>query len=150
MARGAKRSSKASRSGARQSRTPAVFQDLPADWYWEQDAELRFTRVDTRNGAPGEQVLAERILGKLRWETGVEIEGGWDEHRALLAARQPFHDVLMWRTFEDGNDLPESRTTAILMPSTVCQADVASSSAAMFQKPVTTRTAKAGQAMRLN
>jgi len=106
MARATKRSSKASRRGAKQRAVAAprqVFQDLPADWYWEQDAELRFTRVDVRNGAPGEQGLAERVLGKLRWETGIEIEGGWDEHRALLAARQPFRDVLMWRTFEDGN-----------------------------------------------
>jgi len=110
MARAGKRSSKASRNGARLSRarpSPAtqrpIFQDLPADWYWEQNAELRFTRVDVRNGAPGEQGLAERILGKLRWETDIEIEGGWDEHRALLAAHQPFRDVLMWRTFEDGS-----------------------------------------------
>jgi diguanylate cyclase (GGDEF)-like protein/PAS domain S-box-containing protein len=106
MARATKRSSKASRRGAR-GRVEAVqrpvFQDLPADWYWEQDTELRFTRVDVRNGAPGEQALAQRVLGKLRWETGIEIEGGWDEHRALLAAHQPFRDVLMWRTFEDGN-----------------------------------------------
>src|SRR3954469_22108794 len=110
MARAVKRSSKTSRGGTRPTRLrPAaaaqrpVFQDVPADWYWEQDAELRFSRIDVRNGAPGEQVTAERQLGKLRWETGVDIEGGWEEHRALLQARQPFRDVLMWRTFEDGN-----------------------------------------------
>jgi len=108
MARAAKRSSRPRRRAerarsARASSQRPVFQDLPADWYWEQDAELRFSRIDVRNGLPGEQALAERVLGKLRWETGIEIEGGWDEHRALLAARQPFRDVLMWRTFDDGS-----------------------------------------------
>ena len=42
------------------------------------------------------------ILGKQRWETGIEIEGGWDAHRAMLEARAPFRDVLMWRTLPDG------------------------------------------------
>ena len=45
---------------------------------------------------------------------------------------------------------PDSTTTAILAPSTPCQALDGSSSAATFQKPVTTRTANAGQAIRLN
>src|SRR6266850_486144 len=65
-------------------------------------ASRRFTRVEVRSGDPVEQALAERIIGKRRWETGIEIEGGWDEHRALLKARQPFRDVLMWRELDDG------------------------------------------------
>src|SRR5687768_3794935 len=84
---------------------PAVaspFLNLTSDWYWEQDAELRFTRVEVRNDAAAERALAERILGKKRWETGVEIEGGWEAHRAILQARQPFRDVLMWRNLPDG------------------------------------------------
>src|SRR5262245_15238364 len=80
-----------------------VFHDLPADWYWEQDAELRFTKIEARAGGPAEQELARRQLGKKRWETGIEIEGGVDAHRAVLDARQPFKDLLMWRTFEDGS-----------------------------------------------
>jgi diguanylate cyclase (GGDEF)-like protein/PAS domain S-box-containing protein len=75
---------------------------LTSDWYWEQDAELRFTRVQARSDAAAEQALARRILGKARWETGVEIEGGWEAHRALLEARAPFNDVLMWRNLPDG------------------------------------------------
>lgn len=75
---------------------------LTSDWYWEQDAELRFTRVDVRNDAAAEQNLAQDILGKKRWETGVEIEGGWEAHRALLESRAPFRDVLMWRNLADG------------------------------------------------
>jgi len=80
----------------------SVFHDLPAEWYWEQDADFRFTRVEARDGAPAEQALAQTTVGKRRWETGLEIEGGWEAHRALLEAHQSFRDVLMWRTFEDG------------------------------------------------
>ena len=78
--------------------------NLSSDWYWEQDAELRFTQVDLREGVgKDERELAKRIIGKLRWDTGIEIEGGWDAHRGLLEARKPFRDVLMWRDLEDGS-----------------------------------------------
>src|SRR3954469_23626650 len=87
----------------RSTRGTQQLPNLSSDWYWEQDAELRFTRVEVRSGDAAERALAERILGKQRWETGIEIEGGWDEHRALLEARAPFHDVLMWRELEDGS-----------------------------------------------
>ncbi|MEA3195604.1 MAG: hypothetical protein QOD26_3937 [Betaproteobacteria bacterium] len=87
----------------RRAAAPNVLQGLPAEWYWEQDSELRFTRVEARSGTAAEQARAKASLGKKRWETGIAIEGGWDEHRALLEARQPFGDVLMWRTFEDGS-----------------------------------------------
>jgi diguanylate cyclase (GGDEF)-like protein/PAS domain S-box-containing protein len=76
---------------------------LSSDWYWEQDAELRFTRVEVQIGAPGEQALARRLLGKKRWETGVQIEGGWEAHRACLEAHEPFRNVLMWRDLGAGN-----------------------------------------------
>jgi diguanylate cyclase (GGDEF)-like protein len=91
------------RTPTRRAAARNIFSDLPADWYWEQDAELRFTKVESNRRDPAEQALVRRQLGKQRWETGVEIEGGWEVHRALLEARQPFHDVLMWRTFEDGS-----------------------------------------------
>ena len=106
MAKAAKRSPK--RASA--PRQPAAAAPAPhfsvlgltSDWYWEQDAELRFTRVEVRNDAGAEQALAARILGKRRWETGVEIEGGWDAHRAVLESHAPFRDVLMWRNLPDG------------------------------------------------
>ena len=80
---------------------PALL-GLTSDWYWEQDAELRFTRVEARSDAAHERALAQRILGKQRWETGIEIEGGWEAHRVMLEARAPFRDVLMWRNLPDG------------------------------------------------
>ncbi len=102
----------ASRGGAARKRTGKAkvadrvwpeLSGLSTDWYWEQDAELRFTRVDVPLGTPGEKDLARRIIGKKRWETGIDIEGGWDAHRAVLKARAPFRNVLMWRELEDGS-----------------------------------------------
>jgi diguanylate cyclase (GGDEF)-like protein/PAS domain S-box-containing protein len=75
---------------------------LSSDWYWELDADYRFTRLEGRNVAGGDPELQKRLIGKPRWDTGLEVEGGWDAHRALLDARQPFYDVLMWRTMIDG------------------------------------------------
>ncbi|HZE59633.1 MAG TPA: diguanylate cyclase [Burkholderiales bacterium] len=94
---------KAKRKASTKRAPRGVVGGMTTDWYWEQDADLRFTRVQVRSGDPVEQTLAQRIIGKQRWETGIEIEGGWDAHRALLDARQPFRDVLMWRELEDGN-----------------------------------------------
>ena len=81
--------------------TPEVVRELSRDWYWEQDASLHFTRVDAHGAA--EQALATTIVGKKRWETGIEVEGGWEAHRAVLEARAPFRDVLMWRRLDDGS-----------------------------------------------
>ena len=107
MATATKRSPAKRAPARRQSAAAApaphfAFLGLTSDWYWEQDAELRFTRVEVRNDAAAEQGLAQRILGKKRWETGVEIEGGWEAHRAVLESRAPFRDVLMWRNLPDG------------------------------------------------
>jgi diguanylate cyclase (GGDEF)-like protein/PAS domain S-box-containing protein len=98
MPAGSKRT-KIRKSSAR----PRVLAHLSSDWYWEQDANLRFTKVQAQHGEPAEQALAAAILGKRRWETGIEIEGGWEPHRAAIEARQPFRDVLMWRTLDDGS-----------------------------------------------
>src|SRR5512145_2419856 len=110
MGAGAKRSARKPSAKRTARRNPAVptptaaspLLGFTSDWYWEQDAELRFTRVEVRNDAAAEQALAQDILGKKRWETGVEIEGGWEAHRALLESRAPFRDVLMWRNLPDG------------------------------------------------
>ena len=75
---------------------------LSSDWYWEQDAEFRFTRLEGRQVAGGDQRLQKYLLGKCRWETDLGIEGGWEAHRAVLEARKPFYDQLMWRTMSDG------------------------------------------------
>jgi diguanylate cyclase (GGDEF)-like protein/PAS domain S-box-containing protein len=80
----------------------AVLTSFSTDWYWEQDAQLRFTLINVQTGKPAEKELGNAFLGKRRWETGYEVEGGWDAHRELLKARAPFRDVLMWCDGEDG------------------------------------------------
>jgi diguanylate cyclase (GGDEF)-like protein/PAS domain S-box-containing protein len=76
--------------------------DLSSDWYWEQDAEFRFTRLEGRMVAGGDEALRQRLIGTRRWDSGLEVDGGWEAHRALLDARRPFYDVQMWRTMADG------------------------------------------------
>ncbi|MFY9513076.1 MAG: EAL domain-containing protein [Rubrivivax sp.] len=67
--------------------------ELSSDWYWEQDASFRYRSGSGK--AMGGVRLADLILGKANWELGVDIEGGWDAHRALLERRLPFRDVLV-------------------------------------------------------
>jgi diguanylate cyclase (GGDEF)-like protein/PAS domain S-box-containing protein len=75
--------------------------NLSSDWYWEQDADYRFTRIEGRY-LDGEESLRAGFIGKRRWEGGFTIEGGWDAHRALLDARLPFRDGLLWIETADG------------------------------------------------
>jgi diguanylate cyclase (GGDEF)-like protein/PAS domain S-box-containing protein len=69
--------------------------DLSNDWYWEQDADLRFVRVEGRGAEQAEirEYLAG-IIGKTRWEAGVETSdpAELEGHRRLLEARQQFTD----------------------------------------------------------
>lgn len=67
---------------------------LSTDWYWEQDAEFRFTRFS----GPALERLGidlDKILGKARWETeqfeGLDPEQ-WRAHRETLQAHRPFRD----------------------------------------------------------
>jgi diguanylate cyclase (GGDEF)-like protein/PAS domain S-box-containing protein len=87
---------------AKRKRVPALTA-LSSDWTWEQDAAMRFTRFDMGNGTPAERSRARSVIGKCCWESGIEVEGGWESHKALLAARKPYRDVLMWRELEDGS-----------------------------------------------
>jgi PAS domain S-box-containing protein len=74
------------------------FAEATSDWFWEQDAELRFTYISQsfheRSGlAPAGHV------GRTREETkplGVSEEQ-WQAHKADLAARRPFRDFRIQR-----------------------------------------------------
>ena len=98
-----KRGGAAKRAPAPRKPKRPLLTGLSTDWYWEQDAQFRLTRIEVQTGAPGEQERARRNLGKRHWETGTEAEGGWDAYRALLEARTSFRDFVMWRDFEDGS-----------------------------------------------
>src|SRR5690349_20548958 len=103
MATGRRRTATQHERGASGSaRRARVLGHLSSDWYWEQDAELRFTRVEVNSNEVSEAALAELLIGKRRWETGIETEGGWSAHRAQLRKRRPFRDLLAWRALEDG------------------------------------------------
>jgi diguanylate cyclase (GGDEF)-like protein/PAS domain S-box-containing protein len=69
---------------------------LSADWYWEQDAQLRFTYVSS--GGHGKAALPPgELLGKSRFELNLEwgSETARQEHMATLQAHRPFRDVLV-------------------------------------------------------
>jgi len=93
---------------SRMQASEAKFRSLTAlssDWYWEQDAELRFTGTwgssDGRGGA-----WPDAHVGLRRWELPrtVPVAGDWEEHKAQLAAHLPFHDFVLKRVGLDGSE----------------------------------------------
>ncbi len=77
--------------------------NLSSDWYWEQDTEFRFTRMDSRHAQ--EDSVSHPLLGKRVWESGFEIQdaGGWEMHQELLKAHQSYRDVIMHRLDRNGD-----------------------------------------------
>ena len=75
---------------------------LSSDWYWEKDAELRYTRMEGRHEKA--KSIQNSFVGKRPWETELEVitDGGWQAHRSVLDAREPFRDVVMFRELADG------------------------------------------------
>lgn len=75
------------------------FASAAADWFWEMDADLRFTWA-SEDVARFQGI--ENALGKTRWalhDAPVDTDPLWAAHRADLEARRPF------RNFEiDGRD----------------------------------------------
>ena len=77
--------------------------ELSSDWYWEQDQELRFS-FHSIGFERGSGTTFDRFLGKHSWEDPNQfpLRGTWDEHRATLEARAPFHDFEYVRIGDDG------------------------------------------------
>ena len=76
---------------------------LSSDWYWEQDAQFRFVRLDgNRLEAAG--VRGEMHYGLTHWELPDTFvtEDQWTAHRNALEAHEVFHDFEMKRTRGDG------------------------------------------------
>jgi diguanylate cyclase (GGDEF)-like protein len=80
--------------------------ELSSDWYWEQDAQFRFTVQRGPGAAAISNGDVSRYLGKTRWETPdlAPVEGSWAAHRAQLERHEPFRDFLLRRRFDDGTD----------------------------------------------
>ncbi|ABM57111.1 putative bifunctional diguanylate cyclase/phosphodiesterase [Verminephrobacter eiseniae] len=77
--------------------------DLSSDWYWEHDAQGRFTQLAGDLSVNGMPLSA--VLGRTRWEIGAlnMTEADWAAHRAVLAAQQPFRDLELQRRRADGS-----------------------------------------------
>ena len=77
--------------------------ELSSDWYWEQDEQLRFTRMSRPDtGQP--EIESDTFLGKTRREASGVL---WDEPQLtalelIVDARQPFHDFEIGRTYRNG------------------------------------------------
>jgi PAS domain S-box-containing protein len=79
--------------------------DLSADWYWEQDAQLRFTQLGGGHAYPEVMVPRESIIGKCRWEienTWPADGAGWAPHRARVDRHEPFRDFEVMRRTPEG------------------------------------------------
>ena len=76
--------------------------DLSSDWYWEQDAQYRFT--DFAGVSAHKDARLESMLGRTCWDTPAlnMREEDWAAHRRLLAARQPFRDLELQRVGANG------------------------------------------------
>ncbi|MBC7918970.1 MAG: EAL domain-containing protein [Rhodoferax sp.] len=78
--------------------------ELSSDWYWEQDEEFRFIRVDGNVDAAN-VMPADFYAGRTRWNS--EAQGvspaGWAAHRAALEAHEVFHEFEMQRMRQDGS-----------------------------------------------
>jgi diguanylate cyclase (GGDEF)-like protein/PAS domain S-box-containing protein len=67
--------------------------EISSDWYWEQDAEYRFT--DFQGGGTDQRDQMKRdFLGKKRWEFAgfLVSDEVWAQHKAQLEARETFRD----------------------------------------------------------
>ena len=76
--------------------------ELSSDWYWEMDADLRFTYV-SEGIRKVRGIGPESLIGKRRWDTD-RIGGDEDmaRHRATLEAHLPFKDFVLARSNADG------------------------------------------------
>jgi diguanylate cyclase (GGDEF)-like protein/PAS domain S-box-containing protein len=74
-----------------------------SDWYWEQDAELRFvtmgSAIVSKTG-----ISAAGYIGKRRWDLPAPnmTEADWAAHRGVCEAHLPFHDLELCRLADDG------------------------------------------------
>ncbi|KRC29097.1 EAL domain-containing protein [Acidovorax sp. Root219] len=79
---------------------------LSSDWYWEQDAEFRFVRIE---GSPQNKMDLpdSQLFGLTRWELPNTFadDGQWRAHREQLAQRQVFRNFEIQRMSAQGDPL---------------------------------------------
>jgi PAS domain-containing protein len=76
-----------------------AYAEMSVDWFWEQDADLRFKRKTIIPSMVGSD-----DTGKTRWELAgpAMSEERWAPHKADLAARRPFRNFHFERVGTDG------------------------------------------------
>lgn len=79
------------------------FAETSADWFWEQDENLRFTYVSVSNQDHTGMIPGDHY-GKTRRETGILCVSEEDmaAHEKLLEEHKPFTDFRFCRAVEDG------------------------------------------------
>lgn len=80
------------------------FAKSATDWFWEMDAELRFSYLSERF-SPTTGLSRDYLMGKTRQESGnpgVDPDV-WQEHLETLAAHRPFRNFVLPRTKPDGS-----------------------------------------------
>ncbi|MEP6826124.1 MAG: PAS domain S-box protein, partial [Ramlibacter sp.] len=67
---------------------------LTSDWFWEQDADFRFTVFSGGERAGYADLAHDPSIGRRPWELEGAIPVGttWEAHRTVLEARRPFRD----------------------------------------------------------
>jgi len=81
--------------------------ELASDWYWEQDENMKFTKVS----GPVLEMLGVRVDSFAEDASNTQLPNsvtGWNEEerkllQATIAARQPFLDFLFTRVDADGS-----------------------------------------------
>ena len=77
--------------------------ELSSDWYWEQDAEFRFTRFDGRYVKRSRDAFG-KLLGRRPWECGLEFDEEHERtHRVILEQRKTFYNAVVYARLDDGN-----------------------------------------------
>ena len=73
-----------------------------SEWFWEQDADLRFTWISQES--PIQNPFDQSYVGQTRWDLvgAVPTEPHWAAHRADQEARRPFRDFVYQRVGNDG------------------------------------------------
>ncbi len=76
--------------------------DAAFAYYWEQDQEQRFTRIQFPDGAIEQRYQShDHFLQRTFWELDEAKEdaaSSWSRYRALFAARMPIHDFIVCRS----------------------------------------------------
>ena len=77
---------------------------MSSDWYWEQDAELRFTMI-TGGFTEKSGVAVQGLIGKTRWEyvPGLLDSESGRIHLAKMQAREAFNNLEYQIVDDDGN-----------------------------------------------